>query len=196
MAGMKLEGFQGLIPRLSDRLLSPMAATEARNTKLLSGELRGFRALTQEADLVGCTSELRRAFRVPSTAPQADPCDVFIANLNGPDTATAYTELARGVAGTFYGNAQLDTSQAATGSASSATYEQLSMQAKILQSKHLYGSDLCPQLVGGTRSLQEAILTFVHGRWRSTTMGGRTSYRPLLGLIRSPPCMCFLQHQT
>jgi hypothetical protein len=65
MAGMKLEGFNGLIPRTSDRLLTPMSATVARNTKILSGELRGFRRLTEEVDLTGCTSVLRRAYRVP-----------------------------------------------------------------------------------------------------------------------------------
>jgi len=63
MAGIKLEGFQGLIPRTSDRLLPPMAATVARNTKLLQGELRGFRALREEADFFDYI-DVRRAFRV------------------------------------------------------------------------------------------------------------------------------------
>lgn len=75
MAGIKLEGFQGLIPRTSERLLPNMNATVARNTKLLSGEIRGFRALEEEADLsaqVG--SDLRRAYRVPDT-----PNDAWIA---------------------------------------------------------------------------------------------------------------------
>ena len=65
MAGMKLEAFAGLIPRSSDRLLPPMAATEARNTKLLNGEVRGFRALREEADFAGGgVDPVRRAFRV------------------------------------------------------------------------------------------------------------------------------------
>ena len=62
---MKLEAFAGLIPRSSDRLLPPMAATEARNTKLLNGEVRGFRALREEADFAGGgVDPVRRAFRV------------------------------------------------------------------------------------------------------------------------------------
>lgn len=65
MAGMKLEGFQGIIPRASDRLLPPMAATEAKNTKLLNGEIRGFRSLREEADFsAGAVTPVRRAFRV------------------------------------------------------------------------------------------------------------------------------------
>jgi hypothetical protein len=61
--GIKLEGFQGLVPRLSDRLLPPMAATRARNVKLLQGEARGFRAPREEADFFGYIN-VRRAFRV------------------------------------------------------------------------------------------------------------------------------------
>lgn len=74
MAGIKLEGFQGLIPRTSERLLPNMAASVARNTKLLNGEIRGFRDPTELANLTGQTSELRRAFRVPDT-----PNDAYIA---------------------------------------------------------------------------------------------------------------------
>lgn len=73
MAAIKLEGFQGLVPRVSDRLLGPMNATAARNTKLLNGELRGFRSLEQDIDLTGQVSTLRRAFRVPDT-----PADAWI----------------------------------------------------------------------------------------------------------------------
>ena len=65
MAGIKLELFQGMIPRISDRLLPPMAATEAKNTKLLNGEVRGFRALREEADFsAGSVTPVKRAFRV------------------------------------------------------------------------------------------------------------------------------------
>lgn len=74
MAGIKLEGFQGLVPRASKRLLGPMNATTARNTKLLNGELRGFRDPLETANLTGQVSTLRRAFRVPDT-----PDDVWIA---------------------------------------------------------------------------------------------------------------------
>lgn len=74
MAGIKLEGFQGLIPRASPRLLPPMNATIARNTKLLNGELEGYRSPKQDIDLTGQVSTLRRAFRVPDT-----PTDAWIA---------------------------------------------------------------------------------------------------------------------
>lgn len=74
MAGVKLEAFQGLLPRASERLLPNMSATVARNTKLLNGELRGFRALLQTDDLTGQTSTLRRAFRVPDS-----PNDAWLA---------------------------------------------------------------------------------------------------------------------
>jgi len=69
MPGMKLEAFMGLVPRSSDRLLPPMAATAARNTKLLNGEVRGFRALREEADFsAGAVSPVRRAVRVVDNA--------------------------------------------------------------------------------------------------------------------------------
>jgi len=74
MAGIKLEGFQGLIPRASPRLLPPMNATIARNVKLLNGELEGFRTPAVDIDLTGQVSTLRRAFRVPDT-----PTDAWIA---------------------------------------------------------------------------------------------------------------------
>lgn len=67
MAGIKLEGFQGLAPRYSKRLLPPMAAQIAENTKLLAGEIRGFRALREEADLSGTASVVRRTIRIPGT---------------------------------------------------------------------------------------------------------------------------------
>jgi len=65
MAGIKLEGFEGLVPRTSSRLLRGMAATIAENTKLLSGELRGFRAPREEAIFTDEYFTVRRAFRVP-----------------------------------------------------------------------------------------------------------------------------------
>jgi len=64
--GIKLEDFQGMIPRMSDRLLPQMAASSARNAKLLQGELRGFRALREEADYFDYIT-VRRAFRVRDT---------------------------------------------------------------------------------------------------------------------------------
>lgn len=69
MPAIKLEGFQGLIPRSSDRLLPPMAATEADNAKLLNGEVRGFRALREEADFsAGSVTPVSKAFRVVDDA--------------------------------------------------------------------------------------------------------------------------------
>lgn len=62
---IKLEGFRGMIPRLSDRLLPPMAASVARNTKLLNGEIRGYRELRENASFVGGgVSPVKKAFRV------------------------------------------------------------------------------------------------------------------------------------
>jgi hypothetical protein len=69
MPAIKLEKFQGLIPRSSDRLLPNMSATEAKNTKLLNGEIRGFRALREEADFTGGSVDpVRRAVRVRDNA--------------------------------------------------------------------------------------------------------------------------------
>ena len=74
MAGIKLEGFQGIIPRVSDRLLPPMSGTTARNTKLLQGELRGFRTPVELEDFTsGPTDPVRRAYRIPNT-----PNDAFL----------------------------------------------------------------------------------------------------------------------
>lgn len=53
-----------MIPRVSPRLIPPNAATLARNTKLLNGELRGFRALRQLADLTYEPYTVRRAYRI------------------------------------------------------------------------------------------------------------------------------------
>lgn len=68
MATIKLEGFGGLVPRTSPRLLPPNAATKAENTKLLNGELRGFRAPREEADFTSEYFTVRRAFRIRDDA--------------------------------------------------------------------------------------------------------------------------------
>jgi hypothetical protein len=65
MTALKLEGFMGLIPRVSDRLLPAMSATTARNTKLLSGEARGFRVPREVKDLTGQYFTVRRTYRIP-----------------------------------------------------------------------------------------------------------------------------------
>ena len=61
---IKLEAFGGMIPRMSPRLLPPQAGTLARNTKLLNGELRGFRAPREIADLTYESFTVRRAYRI------------------------------------------------------------------------------------------------------------------------------------
>lgn len=74
MAGIKLEGFQGMIPRVSERLLPNMSASDCRNTKLLQGELRGYRTPVETADFsAGGVSPVRRVYRVPDT-----PTDAYL----------------------------------------------------------------------------------------------------------------------
>ena len=87
MAGLKLEGFAGIAPRYSDRLLPPMAATTAQNTKLLNGEIRGFRALFEKDNLSGLASTIRRVMRVPDT-----PNDAYIA-FNSRDVSIVKSPL-------------------------------------------------------------------------------------------------------
>ena len=65
MTALKLESFMGLVPRVSKRLLPPTAATTARNTKLLSGEARGFRVPRVVTDLTALSYTVRRAYRIP-----------------------------------------------------------------------------------------------------------------------------------
>lgn len=65
MTAIKLEGFMGLVPRVSSRLLPNMCATAARNTKLLSGEARGFRVPREVKDLTNEYFTVRRAYRIP-----------------------------------------------------------------------------------------------------------------------------------
>lgn len=63
MTVIKLEDFGGLVPRMSDRLLPVSAATYARNTKLLSGEIRGFRNPNLIKDFSLLSYTVRRAYR-------------------------------------------------------------------------------------------------------------------------------------
>lgn len=87
MAGLKLEGFSGLAPRYSERLLPPMAAVTAQNTKLLNGEIRGYRDLFEKDDLTGLASTIRRVMRVPDT-----PNDAYIA-FNSRDVSIVKSPL-------------------------------------------------------------------------------------------------------
>lgn len=61
---IKLEGFGGMIPRVSARLLPDMAATLARNVNLLQGELRGFRDPLEIEDRSFDYITVRRAMKV------------------------------------------------------------------------------------------------------------------------------------
>lgn len=65
MTSLRLQDFSGLIPRRSARLLPDTAATVADNTKLLSGELRGFTETEEIADFTAESFTVRRAIRVP-----------------------------------------------------------------------------------------------------------------------------------
>lgn len=78
MYPIKLAGFTGLIPRTSARLLPDMAATTARNTKLLSGEIRGFRVPREVKDLTAEYFTVRRAYRIPYADYEYDS-DVWLA---------------------------------------------------------------------------------------------------------------------
>lgn len=66
MTAIRLQDFSGLIPRRSRRLLPDTAATTARNTKLLQGELRGYHALRELADFTNEYFTVRRAYRIPA----------------------------------------------------------------------------------------------------------------------------------
>lgn len=59
-----LKNFAGLFPKLSDRALSPNAATIANNTQLYSGEVRGLREPFNVADLSAESFTVQRAYRL------------------------------------------------------------------------------------------------------------------------------------
>lgn len=65
MVALRIEDFAGLIPRLSDRLLPDNFATVARNTKLLSGEARGFRTPVVVKDFTSLPYTVKKAYRIP-----------------------------------------------------------------------------------------------------------------------------------
>lgn len=64
MSAIRLQAFRGLIPRLSKRLLPDGAATLASNTKLLSGELRGYNMPEQFDDFTLETFTVAKAHRI------------------------------------------------------------------------------------------------------------------------------------
>lgn len=66
MTAIRVEGFAGIAPKYSDRLLPPTAATIASNINLVSGELRGLHELSIVKDFTTVGYTVRRAFRIPS----------------------------------------------------------------------------------------------------------------------------------
>lgn len=66
MTAIRLEGFAGIAPRFSARLLPQQGATVAANVKLVSGELRGLHELKTIQDFSGIGYTVRRAFRIPA----------------------------------------------------------------------------------------------------------------------------------
>lgn len=64
MTGLTLQGFRGRIPRLSNRLLPDSAATRADNTKLLSGNLRGYNSPREFDDFTLESFTVRKAHRI------------------------------------------------------------------------------------------------------------------------------------
>lgn len=64
MARIRLEDFGGMIPRRSDRLIPDNASSLARNTKLLTGEARGFRVPELIADFSALPYSIMKAYRV------------------------------------------------------------------------------------------------------------------------------------
>lgn len=61
---ISLQQFAGLIPKASDRLLPPNHASQANNTQLYSGEVRGLGAPKTVADLSAEVFTVKRAYRL------------------------------------------------------------------------------------------------------------------------------------
>ena len=61
---LHLKDFAGLVPKISDRSIPPNAASEAVNTQLYSGEVRGLREPLNVADLSAESFTVRRAYRL------------------------------------------------------------------------------------------------------------------------------------
>jgi hypothetical protein len=66
MTSLRLDTFAGIAPRYSKRLLPPTAATSALNCKLMSGDLRGFRAPRELKSFSSTPYTVRRVHRIPS----------------------------------------------------------------------------------------------------------------------------------
>jgi hypothetical protein len=66
MTALRIEGFAGIAPRYSERLLPAQNATIAANVKLVSGELRGLHEIKTIQDFSSVEYTVRRAFRIPA----------------------------------------------------------------------------------------------------------------------------------
>jgi hypothetical protein len=69
MSSIKIQGFAGVAPRYSNRLLPQNGAVTAANAKLLSGELRGLHEtqLLYDFNPLNPSSPIARAYRLPLT---------------------------------------------------------------------------------------------------------------------------------
>lgn len=81
MTAIRIENFAGIAPRMSSRLLQKNQAVQAENTKLLSGELRGFCEPTVLYDFnpEELGYNIARAFRLPASVGAPIP-------ISGDDT--------------------------------------------------------------------------------------------------------------
>ena len=69
MTALRIENFSGIAPRYSARLLSQNQAQQAQNTKLLSGEIRGYHEaqLLYDFNPLSLAYPVARAFRLPAS---------------------------------------------------------------------------------------------------------------------------------
>lgn len=78
MTAIRLQGFAGIAPKYSDRLLPEQAAVAAANVKLVSGELRGLHEALPVADFTSLAYTVRRAFRIPGSVASPVPIDTAV----------------------------------------------------------------------------------------------------------------------
>lgn len=85
MVAIRTEGFGGIAPRWSSRLLPQNGAQQAANAKLLSGELRGFHetSLLFDFNPLSLGFTVQRAFRLPASVGAPLP-------ISGSDTWKAF----------------------------------------------------------------------------------------------------------
>lgn len=74
MAGIRLEQFSGIAPKISDLLLPPNMAADARNARLLSGELRSIKSPTLVYDFSNAL--IQTAIRIPD--PGQTPEEIWL----------------------------------------------------------------------------------------------------------------------